>query len=160
MDKGRQQFEEKHFVEDVGLVYEQEGIPRMAGRILGWLLIADPPHQSIDELAQVLQASKGSISTMTRFLIQLGLVERLAFPGQRRDHFRIKPDAWSLMIRQELFRATATRQLAERGLELMEGQGPEARERLKEMHDLYAFLEDEYPNLLQKWEKERQKTFR
>ncbi len=160
MDKERQQFEEKHFVEDVALFFEQEGLPRMAGRILGWLLISDPPHQSLDELGHVLQASKGSISTMTRLLIQVDLVERVALPGMRRDHFRLQPGAWSHMIKQELFRACATRQLAERGLELLGNRDAELVERLKEMRDLYAFLEEEYPALLEKWERERKKSLR
>lgn len=160
MDKGNAQFEEKHFIEDVALFFEQEGLPRMAGRILGWLLISDPPHQSIDELAQVLQASKGSISTMTRLLIQVGLVERVALPGERRDHFRIKPGAWSQIIKQEGFRAGATRALTERGLELLDGADSELKQRLKEAHELYAFLEREYSNLLDKWERERKKSMR
>ena len=66
-----------HFVEDVGLLLEQGGILAWPGRIVGWLLICDPPHQSTSQLAQVLGASKASISTMTRLLIQMGLVEQV-----------------------------------------------------------------------------------
>jgi hypothetical protein len=39
--------EEREFIERSGLFYEAAGGPRTAGRILGWLLICDPPHQSI-----------------------------------------------------------------------------------------------------------------
>ena len=58
------QAEERHFVEDVGITFEQTGLPRTAGRIFGWLLISDPPHQSTSELAEALMASRGSISSM------------------------------------------------------------------------------------------------
>ena len=37
--------EERNFVEDVGVVFEKTGLPRMAGRMFGWLLISDPPYQ-------------------------------------------------------------------------------------------------------------------
>jgi DNA-binding transcriptional regulator GbsR (MarR family) len=47
----------------------------MAGRILGWLLISDSPHQSSEQLVNGLEASKGSISSMTRLLIQINLIE-------------------------------------------------------------------------------------
>ncbi|MCP5095569.1 MAG: MarR family transcriptional regulator, partial [Chloroflexi bacterium] len=47
----------QYFVEDVGLFFEQVGLPRMSGKIMGWLLIADPPHQSMSELVEALQAS-------------------------------------------------------------------------------------------------------
>ena len=62
MENGRQT-KEKQFAEEVGIVFEQTGLPRMAGRILGWLLIAEPPHQSTEQLINALMASKGSIST-------------------------------------------------------------------------------------------------
>jgi len=90
MEKNQQRFEEKHFIEDVGLLFEESGHPRMAGRILGCLLISEQPHLSSTEIAEMLQASKGSLSTMTRFLLQMGLIERVGLPGRRRDYFQIK----------------------------------------------------------------------
>lgn len=151
-----QQFEEKHFIEEVGLLFELVGLPRMAGRIFGWLLISNPPHQSPSELAEILQASKGSISTMTRLLIQISLIERISLPGQRRDYFRIKLNAWSQLAEQRLAQITAFRQLAERGLELFEVKNP-LRQRLEEMRDIHTFWEQELPRLNKQWEEERQK---
>ena len=149
------QIEEKNFIEEVGLFFEQTGMPRMAGRILGWLLISDPPHQSPGELAEALMASKGSISTMTRLLIRIGLIERLSLPGVRHDYFRIRTDAWHHLIKQSLEQVTIVRQLAERGLKLLEGKPELTRKWLEEMHDMYAFFEREYPVLLARWEKEK-----
>lgn len=152
------QAEEKHFVEEVGIVFEQTGLPRMAGRILGWLLISDPPHQSTDELVEALMASKGSISTMTRLLIQIGLIERLSLPGVRHDYFRLQPDAWQHMIRRGLVdEIRMVRQLAERGLELLADKTPLTRQWLEEMRDVYTFLEREFPTLLERWEQERKR---
>ena len=82
-----QKAKEKQFVEEVGILFEQTGMPRMAGRILGWLSVSDSPHQTTSDLAEALMASKGSISTMTRFLIRIGLIERISPLGQRRDYF-------------------------------------------------------------------------
>ncbi|MBD1938191.1 MarR family transcriptional regulator [Microcoleus sp. FACHB-68] len=126
----------------------------MAGRILGWLLISNPPHQSTGELAEVLQASKGSISTMTRLLIQARLVERMSLPGDRRDYFCIKLGAWSALIKQQVAQITAIRQLAEHGLQLVEGEDPQRRQRLQEMHDFHAFFERQFPMLIECWEQE------
>ncbi len=152
-----QLFKEKHFVEEVGIFFEQSGLPRMAGRILGWLMISDPPHQTTDELTQSLLASKGSISTMTRLLIRIGLIERLSLPGQRRDYFRIKVGAWHQMLKDGLIQTTAFRQLIERGLELIEDKAHFNRQWLEEMRDMYAFFEREFPTLLERWEQEHQK---
>ncbi|HYF62461.1 MAG TPA: MarR family transcriptional regulator, partial [Herpetosiphonaceae bacterium] len=81
--------EQMEFVERVALTYERSGLPRIAGRILGWLLICDPPAQTAGELAAALGASKGSISTMTRMLVSMGLIEHTSKRGDRRDYFHI-----------------------------------------------------------------------
>jgi DNA-binding transcriptional regulator GbsR (MarR family) len=158
VDKDGSWFEKKHFIEDVGLLFEQSGQPRMSGRIIGWLLICDPPHQSTSELAQVLGASKASLSTMTRLLLQVGLIERVGVPGHRRDHYRIKPGAWSEMMQQHLDEIKAARQLADRGLELLEGKPAELKQRLKEVREMYTFFEEAYPTLLERWERELKKS--
>ncbi len=152
-----QLLEEKHFVEEVGLMFERVGMPRMAGRIFGWLLMSDPPHQSTGELIEALQASKGSISTMTRLLIQLGFIERVSLPGNRRDYFCIKPGSWTQMSQSHLAHISAARQLAEKGLEVLRHSPPERRDRLEEMRDIHEFWERELPKLNQRWEEERQR---
>jgi DNA-binding transcriptional regulator GbsR (MarR family) len=149
------QAEKQHFVEEMALVFEEIGLTRMAGRILGWLLISNPPHQSAEELAEALQASKGSISTMTRLLIQIDLIERIGFPGDRRDYFRMKPDVWAQLLRARLSQVTDLHQLAEEGLELLEGEPPALRQRIQDMHDLYSYVETELPVLIERWEQER-----
>ncbi len=156
MDDERQA-EKQRFAEEVGIFFEQQGMPRMAGRILGWLMISDPPHQTTGELTQALLASKGSISTMTRLLIRLGLIERISLPGQRRDYFRIKPGAWHQMLKDSLVQTTAFRQLIERGLGLIEDKAHFNRQWLEEMRDMYAFFEREFPALFERWEQEYEK---
>ena len=147
------QAEEQRFVEEVGIVFEQTGLPRMAGHIFGWLLISDPPHQSQSELAKVLMASKGSISTTIRLLLQIGMVEHFVIPGIRHDYFHLRQDALRRTIRHGLVdEVKMFRQLAERGLELMKAKASIRRQWLEEMRDRYAFLEKELPNLLERWE--------
>jgi DNA-binding transcriptional regulator GbsR (MarR family) len=129
----------------------------MAGRILGCLLISDQPYLSSIELSEILQASKGSLSTMTRFLLQMGLIERVGLPGRRRDYFRIKSGAWTQLVRHAVYELSALRKMAERGLELMEGQDSEIKQRLQEARDLFSYMEREYPLLIEQWEKGRKK---
>jgi len=115
---------------------------------------SEPVQQSSSHLAEVLQASKGSISTTTRLLIQIGLIERVSLPGDRRDYFQIKPHAWSQMTEQRISQISAFRKLAERGLDLLKDTPPPLQKRLQEMRDIHAFLERELPLLHQRWEAE------
>ncbi|MFC1932804.1 GbsR/MarR family transcriptional regulator [Chloroflexota bacterium] len=149
------QAEKQQFVEEVGIVFEQTGLPRMAGRIFGCLLICDPPHQSTEQLTEALIASKGSISTMTRLLIQTSLIERFSLPGIRHSYFRLRPDALRCMIRHGVEdEVKMFRQLAEHGLELLADETSLTRKWLEEMRDRYAFFERELPGLLVRWQEQ------
>ncbi len=147
--------EEKHFIEDTGLFFEQMGLPRMAGRILGVLLISDPPAQSITDLTEKLKASKSSISIMARLLVEHGLIERVASPIPRRDYYRFKPGGWINYMREWLGLMIELHNITERGITLMEGKPAEMQERLLEAHDLFSTLEDKFPDILSQLEQER-----
>jgi DNA-binding transcriptional regulator GbsR (MarR family) len=147
--------EEKHFIEDIGLFFEQMGLPRMAGKILGVLLISDPPAQSITDIAINLNASKSSISIMARLLVERGLIERVASPVPRRDYYRFKPGGWILYLRSWLELMSALHQITERGMNLIRQKNGKEDERLLEAHDLFSLLEDKFPVLLTTLEKER-----
>src|SRR6266702_2142594 len=80
--------DERQFADDVGFFWESAGGTRMAGRVLGALLLADPPEMSSAQLTSFLGVSSGSVSTATRELIRPGLVQRVRMPGERQDYFR------------------------------------------------------------------------
>ncbi|MGF1473627.1 MAG: GbsR/MarR family transcriptional regulator [Rubrobacteraceae bacterium] len=149
--------DQQHFVEEFGLALEQVGLPRMMGRIWGYLLISDPPHQSAEDLAKALQASRGSISTTTRSLMQMGLIDKVSFPGERRDYFRIRPGVWVDLLEQRMRIVSEWRQMAERGLSVMDSEDPETLGRLQEMRDIMAFYERELPSLTERWRREGMK---
>jgi DNA-binding transcriptional regulator GbsR (MarR family) len=146
-------YEEKHFVEDISLYFEQMGLPRMAGRVLGVLLISDPVEQSLTDLTEILQASKSSISTTTRLLTEMGLIERAASPVPRQVYFQFKPGGWLVFIRQRLKLWASLHQIAEHGLELLQDRDPALQERLQEAHDMFSMIEGELPVLLERVEK-------
>jgi len=146
---------ERGFIEEVGVVFEQTGLPRMAGRLFGWLLISDPPYQSPSELAEVLQASKGSISTTVRLLTQSGFIERYVIPGSRHDYFRLPQDAIKKVIRHGLEQEIKMfKSLSEKGLEMIKSLPPKRKAWLNEMESRYKYLEKNFPALMEKYEKE------
>jgi DNA-binding transcriptional regulator GbsR (MarR family) len=149
MDKDR-----LDYVEEFGMSFEQHRLPRMVGRVLGALMVSDPPERSAEELVEELRASPGSISSATRTLVQMGLVQRFSRPGERRSYFRVRPGAWQELMRREQPTLKGFRELAERGLELMDSARPEAKQGLEEMRSLYAFWERELPSLLERYEEE------
>ena len=82
----------QQLIERVGVLSETEGLPRIAGRIFGLLLVT-PGECSLDDMAETLGVSKASISTDARRLEQYGIVVRTSRPGDRRDYYAIAPNA-------------------------------------------------------------------
>lgn len=162
LPNGISKIEEIHFIEDIALFFERIGMPRMAGKILGVLLISDPPAQSITEIGEKLNASKSSVSIMARLLVENGLIERVASPVtqreySRRDYYRFKEGGWVLYMRDWLALMSELHKITERGLALMEGKPEAMKERLEEAHDLFSMIEERFPALLQELEEERRK---
>jgi DNA-binding MarR family transcriptional regulator len=141
----------ERFVEELGVLLELEaGTPRMVGRALGWLLVCDPPEQSASELAEMLQASRGSISTATRVLLRMGLIERVRFRGERVDRFRVQPEAWDEFFwRDEQFKTP--RRVLQVGLDALAGEPPTRRARLEELDAIYAWWEERMPRLREEY---------
>jgi DNA-binding transcriptional regulator GbsR (MarR family) len=83
--------EEQRFVERLGRHFEAEGVPRIGGRLFGFLLLQEEPR-SLDEMAELLRVSKTSVSTNARLLDQWGLIQRVTRPGDRRDYYEAAPD--------------------------------------------------------------------
>jgi DNA-binding transcriptional regulator GbsR (MarR family) len=143
------------FVEDVAVFFETEGLPKTVGRVIGWLLICDPPEQSPAQLAEALDVSRSSISSATRMLTPSGLVERVGLRGHREDYYRIRPDAWAAMLRRRAERTTDFRALTKRGLDILGDAEPSRRTRLERVDALYRFLEHEMPAVFERWEATR-----
>lgn len=149
-------YEKQHFMEDISLYFEQFGLPRTAGRILGMLLISDPPEQSITDLCEQLQTSKSSISTNTRLLDEMGLIERVAAPVPRQFYYRFTPGGWVVFMRMRMRLYGALHEVAERGLDLLQDEAPALRERLQEAHDMFSRIEAEMPQILARVEEARE----
>jgi DNA-binding transcriptional regulator GbsR (MarR family) len=145
------------YIEEVGLYMENFGLARMWGRVFGALLLADPPEQTADELAATLKASRGSISTATRMLEQAGLIDRVSKPGERKDYFRNRPGAWHEATKRRLAAMSRFREMAEKGLALLDSGDPEVRRGLEEMRDYFAYWERALPRLAAEWEAEGQR---
>jgi DNA-binding transcriptional ArsR family regulator len=126
------------FVEHFGVVGYDMGLPRTMTRLLGWLVICDPPHQSAQQLQRALRLSAGSVSTGLGELTRAGLVERISFPGDRHTYCRIKPNGWQQLLAARIRVLVEIRDLADRALT---AAGGEADHRLLELRDFYASFE-------------------
>jgi DNA-binding MarR family transcriptional regulator len=144
---------EREFVDRMGLWMEKFGGPRMSGLIYGLLLICDPPHQSLTEIATTLGVSKASVSTVIRPLQEAGMVER--FPvTNRQHHYRLTSGGFTHFLRTQLAYVQASTETLEFGLSVV-GDDPARRERLEDIREFFRFLEAENEAFLERWERFR-----
>lgn len=144
---------ERQFAEEMAVLFARFGMPRGAGRLLGWLLICEPARQSTADLTGALGLSKASVSTSARLLESYGLLTRAVVPGDRSDHYELRPDAFEGAHSQlGTFRLFAD--LMDSGLAaIRDPQGPRAA-RLRETAAFYRFLEREWPAVVERFARE------
>ena len=142
------------YLERWGMLFEALGAARMMGRVLGWLLVCDPPEQTAADIAAAIGASAGSISTTTRTLVQSGFIERIGIPGERSAFFRVRSGMWGQLLRRRMSYMAALGDLAEEGIPLASGEGEQATRRLLELGSYCRFIERELPSFVARWEQE------
>lgn len=140
----------QEFVERMGRMMEAEGMPRIAGRIFGFLLIHGDDH-TLDDLAERLQVSKGSISTNARLLEQLGVLERSSAPGDRRDYYRMGPDAWERMLRVAQRKWETVRTALTEAAAALPEEMEAGRERLIRAEQFHLLMIDGVDRMLERW---------
>jgi DNA-binding transcriptional regulator GbsR (MarR family) len=133
------------FVEDMGGQVLVHGTPRAVMRVLGWMIVCDPPVQTAGRIQTELSLSAGSVSTSLRTLCDVGIVEKVARPGDRRIYYRVSSPGWERVLESRFRAFTELRRVADRALE---AAGEEADDRLHEMRDTYALMEDGTRELL------------
>lgn len=126
------------FIEKTGLFSQAEGLPRIAGRVLG-LLIYDGDVVPFGELAVKLQVSRASISTSVRLLEERGLVKRVNKPGERQSFFQLAPDPYGTMLKVVQQRNRSFQAEIAETIESLPEEA-DAQGRLKAYYDFYASI--------------------
>jgi len=147
------------FVEQMGLILQAEGLPRIAGRIMGLMIMHGGPFGS-NELAERLSVSRASISTNTRLLEDLGVIERTATPGDRQDYFRLSRQPYARMLRGVVRRMGRAREVVDNTQEALPEDMTETHDRLQELDAFYEALMESFLNVIDAWEAERQGSAR
>ncbi|MGM0545383.1 MAG: GbsR/MarR family transcriptional regulator [Bacteroidota bacterium] len=143
----------KKFVEEVSLIFEEQGHSRISGQILGWLHVCKPEAQSFNDLVEHLNVSKASISNMTRLLIQSGFIEKVRIPGKRQTYFKLVEHAWCKVMERHLEKMKQLRDISAKYQEVLDAEGEGRIDRLNQMHDFYDFVTENFPDSIEDYKK-------
>lgn len=127
----------EEFIERMGLVAEADGLSRISGRIMGLMVLEGGPL-SFAEIAERLEVSRGSVSTNTRFLERLGVIERVAIKGKRQDHFQLAKAPYARLLEGSVERMKKARSVV---ADAKAQVGPEDADRQRRLDELGAFYD-------------------
>jgi DNA-binding transcriptional regulator GbsR (MarR family) len=129
--------DDHRFIESLGLHFENEGIPRIGGRMIGLLILADRPL-SLGRIADLLKVSPASVSTNARLFHTRALIEEISIPGDRRHYYVFSQSAW-----EQQFQAAMKTILD--GAKIFRGKlarlGPEEKVRCQRLSDAVEFFD-------------------
>lgn len=137
----------EHFVEQFALTWS----PRMEGRIIALLMIMDRPYLSSQQIARLLKASAGAVSTGTRRLAEAGFIKRHSVLGDRHHYFRVEDDIWGSFLAGERAYLTHLRNVIDDGLAIAgDADGP--HKRLVNARNYMEWLAGYHRKMLADWE--------
>ena len=133
------------WVEQVAMYLARDGVPPIAGRILGWLMVCDPPEQSAAQISTAVGASRASLTMNLRLLTGMGFLTWRTRPGDRTMYYRMADDAWQAVVRRQIAGISSFLDITGQGLDLL---GPEADEaaRIRQAHATFAWMAKVFDN--------------
>lgn len=142
---------EERFIEQMGLLAEDDNMPRIAGRVLGLMLLEAGPFL-FDEMVERLQVSRGSISTNVRFLEDRGFLERTGRPGERQVYIRMADDPFKGLVTAVLRRKRRWLAVTGKTLDQLPDDADEARSRLQSMQRFHEMIIETLEDIIARWE--------
>lgn len=133
------------FIERMGVNAEADGQARITGRIWGLLMVVGEMLTSA-QIAEVLQVSRGSVSTNLRMLEGLDIIERRSKPGEREIYFAMRPNPYASLVRQFAKRFASYRRMIEEAAISIERQ--EGHQNLADLAQFYALMEQSHQAML------------
>ncbi|MFD4637453.1 GbsR/MarR family transcriptional regulator [Lentzea sp. NPDC058436] len=139
--------------EHLALTLVGAGMQRMGARALAAFLFSEKDTLTAGDLAHELGVSAGSVSGAVKMVAQMGLIERIHVAGSRREHFRMRDNAWTTLYSRQHSVVDDVLRAVEKGVDAV-GAG-RAHDRLEYMRDFYTFLLNEAPMLVERFERQR-----
>lgn len=139
------------FVDRMGLVAEGDGLSRIAGRIMGLMVLEGGPL-SFAEIGERLDVSRASVSTNTRFLERIGVIERKTVKGSRQDHFQLAKAPYARLLEGSIARMKKAESVVADARAELDPDDAERRKRLDELGAFYEALAANFEELVARFD--------
>ena len=143
---------QRRFIGDVARLLTPWGVPPVAARLYGYLLLCPRPV-SLDQITEDLEISKSSASVAARLLESYTLARRHGEVGTKRALYAVADD-YEAMIRQQNQLLDALAEQLNAGTEIV--ATTEVNARLQEMAEFYRVMRGAMEDAIRRWKRGRQ----
>jgi DNA-binding transcriptional regulator GbsR (MarR family) len=143
--------DERRFTEDVARLLTPWGVPPVAARLYGYLLLCPHPV-TLDQITEDLEISKSGASVAARLLESYTLARRHSEAGTKRALYAVADD-YEAMIRQQNRLLEALAEQLTAGADIAASKMVSVR--LAEMADFYRVMRDAMEGAMSRWKRGR-----
>ncbi len=145
-----------NIIADFAEAYSNFGLNPLMGRIVALLIISKDP-QSLDDITEKLEMSKGPISQICGRLKERNLIEKVWVPGDRKDYYKAADDIFGQAFENQKAKMFRNVEIAEKYADIANKikteEGKYAFKRMKEMQAFYELMDEYNEKFLNEWSK-------
>lgn len=149
----------QQIIADFAEGYRNFGLNPLMGRIVGLLIISAEP-QSLDDMVEKLEMSKGPISQICRRLKERSLIEKTWIPGDRKDYYVAADDIFGQAYRNQIVLMHKNIEIAEKYLTKSDPEDSNKEkyihEQMEIMKNFFEMVEEYNTELINDWKKKHE----
>ena len=133
--------EQKALIERFGHLLKNMGGSGAMGKILGYLILSDPPHRSFEEIQKDVKLSKGSVSNTLKIMEMQGIVEYFTVQGDRKRYFKLAVINTEFLLARQISETDRFISIMKDAILLRNPGNEEYEKELYKYVDLYKLLQ-------------------
>ncbi|GAA4670304.1 hypothetical protein GCM10023347_25110 [Streptomyces chumphonensis] len=146
---------ERSFVDEVAHHYHTaHGVTWEKGRVMAWMIISDPPEQTLEQICAAVDATPEAIEQLIEQLTLAGLYQRVEEPG-REPRYRLVDDGYPKAVSDTFASWPEYHRIFQFGLEALADAGAERRKRVAEIEELFGHIVGDLADMSRRWEEHR-----
>jgi len=111
------------------------------GKVIGYLIVTEPPYHSFEEIQADLHLSKGSVSNTLKIMEMQGLIEYFTVAGDRKRYFRLALKNREFLLMRQISETDKFISIMQDALLLRTPGNEEFETELMKYIDLYKLLQ-------------------
>jgi DNA-binding transcriptional regulator GbsR (MarR family) len=133
--------EQKALIERYAVMLKSMGSTAALGKIIGYLIISEPPYHSFEEIQSDLKLSKGAVSNTLKIMEIQGLVEYFMVSGDRKRYFKLALKNQEFLLMRQITETDRFIAIMQDSIVLREPGNEEFENELQKFIDLYKMLQ-------------------